>query len=155
MKKIVLFGSHVLIFLIGIAAGIYLLPILSAPESPSESVVTEGLENALFSTHFERDLEDSDFLHWGEGDVFIHADRVVLQGKLAPGPDYRLYFSKTWVETEQDFLRLKGTMVEAGDVKTFDNFMVSLPPGLKPAEFTTVVVWCESFKQFITAAKYQ
>ena len=46
-------------------------------------------------------------------------------------------------------------MVEAGDVKTFNNFMVELPEGLDPAEFNTVVVWCESFSQFISAAQYR
>ncbi|NNJ66306.1 MAG: DM13 domain-containing protein, partial [Xanthomonadales bacterium] len=111
--------------------------------------------SALYTAEFRRGLEDSDFLHWGEGTVYVHDDRVAFEGALAPGPDYRLYFSPQWVETEQDFLRLKSTMVEAGDVKTFENFMVSLPPGLDPGEFNTVVVWCESFRQFITAGQYR
>jgi hypothetical protein len=37
-------------------------------------------------------------------------------------------------------------------VKTFANFIVPLPEGLDPAQFNTVVVWCETF---ITAAKYR
>jgi len=76
-------------------------------------------------------------------------------GKLAPGPDYKLYLSPTFVETESDFNRLKNKMVRVGDVKTFDNFVVNVPPSIAPSKYNSVVVWCESFGQFITAAQYQ
>lgn len=46
-------------------------------------------------------------------------------------------------------------MVQVGDVKTFENFVVEVPAGIKPENFNSVIVWCESFGQFITAAKYQ
>ena len=52
-------------------------------------------------------------------------------------------------------MRLKSRMVRVGDVKTFENFLVAVPPGVDVARFNTVVVWCETFSQFITAAKYQ
>jgi hypothetical protein len=155
MRKLILLMTHLAVLAIGFALGIYLLPVLTAPPPPAESLVTRDASSALYTGEFRRDLEDSDFLHWGEGTVYVHDDRVAFEGALAPGPDYRLYFSPQWVETERDFLRLKSTMVEAGDVKTFENFMVSLPPGLDPGDFNTVVVWCESFRQFITAGQYR
>jgi len=40
-------------------------------------------------------------------------------------------------------------------VKTFENFVVALPAEIDPARFNTVIVWCESFRQFITAARYR
>jgi hypothetical protein len=40
-------------------------------------------------------------------------------------------------------------------VKTFDNFVIELPAGTDPALYNTVIVWCESFGQFITAAQYR
>jgi hypothetical protein len=76
-------------------------------------------------------------------------------GKLAPGPDYKLYLSPEFVETEADFNRLKPTMVRVGDVETFENFVVNIPPGINPLNFNSVIVWCESFGQFITSAKYR
>ena len=82
-------------------------------------------------------------------------DSVSLVGRLAPGPDYKLYFSTEFVDTKADFLRLKPQMVRVGDVKTFDNFLVPLPSGFDSSKFTTVIVWCETFGQFITAAKYR
>lgn len=62
-------------------------------------------------------------------------------GELAPGPDYKLYLSPNYVETESDFNRLKGNMVQVGDVKTFDNFLVAVPPSIDPTKYNTVIVW--------------
>lgn len=85
----------------------------------------------------------------------IGQDAISLMGKLAPGPDYQLYLSPEFVETEADFARLKDQMVRVGPVKTFDNFIVPLPATIDPARYSSVIVWCETFGQFITAARYQ
>jgi hypothetical protein len=158
MKKrtvALLLVTHCAAGVIGFAAGIYALPILIAPPSPSAAEVKAMTSRAMYTGRFRRDLKDSDALHWGEGTVSVGPDFVTLMGKLAPGPDYRLYLSPEFVETEVDFNRLKSTMVRIGDVKTFENFFVAVPPGIDPAEYTSVIVWCESFGQFITSAKYQ
>ena len=76
-------------------------------------------------------------------------------GELAPGPDYKLYLSPAFVETEAEFKRLKPSMVRVADIKTFKNFVVPVPESVNPARFNTVVIWCESFGQFITAAQYR
>jgi hypothetical protein len=46
-------------------------------------------------------------------------------------------------------------MVRLGNVKTFENFVVEVPGGVDPSKYNTVIVWCESFSQFITSAKYR
>lgn len=156
MKKlIVLIGSHLAAVLAGFAAGIYLLPILISPEAPSVSTVRAMASNARFSGKFVRDLQDSDALHWGEGTVFVGRDAISLEGSISPGPDYKLYLSPAFLETEADFLRLKPSMVRVGDIKTFENFVVVVPESIDPGEFTSVIVWCETFGQFISAAKYR
>lgn len=156
MKKLlVLIVTHAFAGMIGFAAGIYLLPILIAPPPPEESEVMAVAADAMFSGEFRRDLKDSDAFHWGEGAVSVSRTAVSLQGKLAPGPDYKLYFSPEFVETEADFMRLKSSMVRVGDVKTFENFVVNLPESVDPAAYNTVIVWCESFAQFITSAQYR
>ena len=33
--------------------------------------------------------------------------------------------------------------------------LVDVPEGVNVADYSTVIVWCESFGEFITAAKYQ
>ncbi|MFY9511607.1 MAG: DM13 domain-containing protein [Rubrivivax sp.] len=154
-KPLLLIASHALVLGLGFALGIYALPILTAPTAASAAEITQQVGPVLWRTEFRRDLKDSDALHWGEGRVLVGARSIGLLGRLAPGPDYKLYLSPAFVETEQDFLRLKAGMLRAGDVKTFENFLVPLPEGVDPARYTSVIVWCESFGQFITAARYR
>jgi hypothetical protein len=40
-------------------------------------------------------------------------------------------------------------------VRTFENFVVPVPASIDVAHYDTVIVWCESFGQFITAARYR
>lgn len=155
MKWIVRIGTHLAAGVIGFAMGIYLLPILIAPESPGEQEVRSAANNSQFTAEFRRDLEDSDALHWGEGTLYVGPDNIALDGRLAPGPDYRLYLSPQFVETEAAFQALKAQMIEVGPVRTFENFMVPVPGSVDPAAYSAAIVWCESFNQFITAAEYQ
>ena len=156
MKKLILLLiTHGFVGAVGFAAGVYFLPILIAPPPPPAAVVEAAVNNADFSGTFKRDLQDSDFAHWGEGDIYVGDEEISLRGTIAPGPDYKLYLSPQFVETEADFNRLKSQMARVGDVKTFENFVVSVPANINPADYKAVVIWCESFSQFITAASYQ
>jgi len=94
-------------------------------------------------------------LHWGEGTLSIGKKFISLDGEVAPGPDYKLYLSPEFVDTEASFNGLKSKMVQVGDVKTFKNFVVSVPESINPDEFNSVILWCESFGEFISAAKYK
>ena len=152
---LLLLATHGIIGFAGFAGGIYTLPILTAPPAPDMAEVRSLSAQATYTAEFRKDLQDSDFLHWGEGLVSIGPEAITLMGTLAPGPDYKLYLSPHFVETEADFNRLKADMVQVGDVRTFENFAVPIPDDLEPSAFNTVIVWCESFGQFITAAKYQ
>jgi hypothetical protein len=156
MKKLLIFSiTHTAALVTGVALGIYLLPILTAPTAPTAAEIQARSGDMQFSGQFRRDLEDSDFLHWGEGNVAVGRRSIALTGRLAPGPDYKLYLSPEFIETEAAFMRLKSRMVLVGDVKTLNNFIVPVPPQVDPANYNTVIVWCESFGQFITAAKYR
>jgi len=155
MRILLLLASHAAALALGFALGIYMLPILTAPQGPSSAEIQKQAAVAMFKGHFRRDLKGSDALHWGEGMVTLSADAISLEGRLAPGPDYKLYLSPEFVETEADFLRLKPQMLRVGDVKTFENFLVPLPAGTDPARYRAVIVWCETFGQFISAAQYR
>ena len=155
MKRFLLLGTHLAALAIGFALGVYALPILIAPPAPTE---TEIAAQAALSQHqgvFRRDLQDSDALHWGEGTVSVGSRSIAFVGALAPGPDYKLYLSPEFIETEADFERLKPSMARVGDVKTFRNFLVAVPQSIDVERYNTVVIWCESFGQFITAGKYK
>jgi hypothetical protein len=155
MKSLLLVASHVAAVAVGFAAGVYLLPILTAPDAPSVDEIASQASRATYTGRFRRDLKDSDLLHWGEGTVSISPQSIALVGRLAPGPDYKLYLSPEFVETEADFKRVKERMVRVGDVKTFENFIVRVPESVDVSRYNTVIVWCEAFGQFITAASYR
>jgi hypothetical protein len=152
---VLLIATHGLVGVAGFGLGIYILPVLTAPAAPGEDDVKAVASQASYTAEFRKDLVDSDLLHWGEGTVSVGPAYISFMGKLAPGPNYKLYLSPEFVETEADFHRLKSTMARVGDVKTFNNFVVEVPPGIDPSNFTSVIVWCESFAQFITSARYR
>ena len=155
LHLVALLATHLGAGAVGFALGIYALPILIAPPAPSAGEVAAMSARSSYSAEFVRELEGSDALHWGEGTVTLGEDYVTFMGALAPGPDYRLYLSPEFVQTESEFERVKPAAVYVGDVKTFDNFIVPMAPGIDLAAYNTVVVWCETFGEFITAAKYR
>ena len=152
---VLLVATHCAVGVLGFGIGIYALPILTAPSAPTEAAIKEVSSDATYTAQFRRDLKDSDALHWGEGTVSVGPEYITFMGRLSPGPDYKLYLSPEFVETEADFNRLKSAMVRVGDVKTFENFVVEVPPDIDPSKFTSVIVWCEAFGEFITSAKYR
>ena len=85
----------------------------------------------------------------------IGRNHVALEGAVSPGPDYKLYLSPVYLETEAEFLAQKSTMAVVGDVKTFDNFVVPMPVSVDPDAYKAIIIWCEAFDQFITAAAYR
>ena len=66
-----------------------------------------------------------------------------------------VYLTNGFVEHEDEFEPIKEDAQLIGLVKTFGGFLLSVPAGVDITQFDTVVVWCESFGEFITAAKYR
>lgn len=156
MKVLLLSLSYLVVFGFGFGLGVYLLPILSAPPAPSVAQVQQAAaQERLYGAAFRRDVKGSDPFHWGDGQVTLTRTAVTFNGRIAPGPAYKLYLVPGFVENEEQFLRLKERSLAVGDVKTFDTFILPLPPGARLENYDTVVVWCEAFSRFITSAKYR
>ncbi|WP_147125766.1 DM13 domain-containing protein [Shimia ponticola] len=156
MKRIVVgIVSHGAALAIGFGLGIYLLPILTAPPSPDAATLEAMATDAIFETEFQEDLRGQDFLHWGNGTVRITPTQVIHTGELAPGPDYMLYLVPEFVAHEDEFGPLKAQSRAIGSIKTFNGFALDLPDDVDLTAYNTVLVWCEAFGEFITAAQYQ
>ncbi|WP_299472203.1 DM13 domain-containing protein [uncultured Roseibium sp.] len=155
LRLILLLVSHGAVLAVGFALGVYFLPILTEPQGPDEAVLAEAAAGAQYEASLTRDLAGSDFLHWGEGTFSISPQRIVHKGELSPGPDYKLYLVKEFVEDEAGFEAVKESAVQLGDIKTFDGFIVDVPETVSIDDYNTVLVWCEAFGEFITAAKYR
>ena len=157
MKTLLLAFTHLSALAVGFALGIYFLPVLFAAPPPTAaqlSAVTAGA-GQRFEGQLRRDLKGSDALHWGEGSITVTATAVAHEGKLAPGPDYKLYLAPDFVEDETAFLRIKSASLRVGEIKSYDGFIVNLPPGTDITRYKAVVIWCERFGEFISATTYR
>lgn len=155
MNKLKLSLSGIVIFILGFMAGIYTLPIMIAPEPLSMLELATASQNARYKVMISDDLDGSDFLHNGTGEFYLSPSKIVFKGSLTPGPDYQLYLSKQFVENEEQFKQHQNSMINIAAVKRFDGFIKQVPDQLDIDEYTTIVIWCEAFEEFITAAKYK
>lgn len=156
MRRILLsVVTHGVAVALGFGLGVYFLPILTAPKSPDAAILQQSAQDAVFTATLTRDLRGSDFLHWGEGTLSLSPERIVHEGRLSPGPDYKLYLVPEFVAHEDEFLPLKSTARLVGDVDMFDGFVLDLPEDVDLGDYTTVLVWCEAFSEFITAVQYR
>lgn len=156
MKRF-LFGTitHTVAVGIGFALGVYLLPILTAPPSPDAATLEAMSQNAVYTAELAQDLPGHDFLHWGKGTISITETQIVHEGELAPGPDYMVYLVTEFVDHEDAFLPLKDQSLRIGPVKTFEGFALDMPSDVNLENYTTVLIWCEAFSEFIAAAQYR
>lgn len=155
MRRLLLLLSHILFFVSGVAAGIYILPLMIAEKPPLATAVLDVERAGAMRGEFRSNLKGSDLLHWGEGEVFVTPTAIAHRGRLAPGPDYKLYLAPDFVEDEASFLAIKEKSLRIADVRGFSGFLLPVPAGVDVNQFTTVVIWCEGFGQFISAAKYR
>jgi len=135
--------------------GLYFLPILTAGPGLDQAAVQAPATSAERRGRFVRDLPGSDALHWDDGTIMVNANKIWLDGTISPGPDYRLYLALEFVDDGAGFLAIKAESRQIGAVKTFENFGLDLPPAIDLGEYDAVVIWCEAFKQFITAAQLE
>ena len=147
--------SHLAIGFAGFLLGIYTLPLITAEEKPSQELSDIIKNDAIYKAIFVKDLKGSDFLHWGDGKILISKEKILFQGNLSPGPDYKLYLTKTFVTDEEDFLKAKNSALKIGAINSFNGFILKLPKDLNLERYNSVVIWCESFSEFITAAQYR
>lgn len=152
-RHIILFGAAKFGagLLVGFALGVYFLPILTAEDGLDSKALAQLEASAERRGTFTRDLAGSDAFHWGEGVVHVSRQRVWLDGRIAPSPDYRLYL--TFVEDEAAFLAIKAQSLDIGPVKAFTNFDLAVPPDVEVGDFPALLIWCEAFGEFITAAR--
>ncbi len=127
--------------------------VISQTESQSELVLIK-------SGNFDPNATGSDTFHRGWGSVKL----VKFEGKhkiifgedfrVINGPDYKLYLLKEQnIQTEDEFNKNKADAYRIADIKQFKGFQTfEVPQDINPDEIESVVIWCESFSQFISSA---
>ena len=82
-------------------------------------------------------------------------DRIWFDGTIAPGADYRLYLTPKYVETGPGFPTIYAQPLQIGPIKAYENFSLDFPDGVNVTNCRAVLIRCEVFGQFITAAELQ
>ncbi|MBC6445117.1 MAG: DM13 domain-containing protein [Alphaproteobacteria bacterium GM202ARS2] len=95
-----------------------------------------------------------DPVHWGEGNVSVYEDKVVMHDdfEVGPGPKYHVYLSKadeiggsSDVEDNEFY--------DLGQLRAFKGGQsYSVPSGVRIADYQHVVIWCEAFGVLISPA---
>lgn len=148
-------ATHLLALGMGVAAGIYLLPILIEPPAAEASAIERLADQARFHATMDPDIDGSDWLHWGEGTVHFTEQAIAIDGRLSPGPDYALYLVDGAVSTAEQFTSRSAARVRIGRVAGFGPQIIPLDASVRLDDYQTMVIWCEAFEQFITAARYR
>ena len=156
MKRIILLAAtHLAALGAGFGLGVYLLPIIIEEDAPDAVVLEQAKKDASYSVALTRELRGSDALHWGEGEMSIAPRQISHRGELAPGPNYKLYLTKQFVEHEDEFEPIKSQAALVGDIRSFDGFLLEVPSSIDIEDYNTAVIWCERFGEFITAVQYR
>jgi hypothetical protein len=154
-RPLILICTHLAMLAAGFGAGIYTLPILTAGPGISAAEAGAAARAARYRGQFMRDLRGSDALHWADGALAVTDDALVFDGRIAPGPDYRVYLVPEFVDSGDAFLALKSRARQVGALRTFGASRTPLAPDVDVDAYTTVVIWCERFSRFIGAAQYR
>lgn len=143
----------------GFLLGVYALPIIVEWRHgvQERAQAPEATERDPAGS-FDRNSPGSDPLHWGEGRVRVSEDTLVFEDdvRLSPGPDYRVYLSKSFVQTREEFLEVKAGAIEIASLEVFSGpLSFPIPPEVDPDVYDNVVVWCEAFAMYIASARLE
>ena len=156
MKLTLLSLSHAAALAIGTGLGIYWLLILTKPHALDLMAVEANQAGVpAHTTRFDLDREGSVYSHWSKGDVRVYERTITFKGELASRPDYRLYLAPRYVENEAEFLAIKAQSLQVGPVQTFNGFAFNDVSALRDPALHTLVIWCETFGEFITSARFR
>ena len=142
-------GGLVVGFALGIGVFPYLFPPPPVNEAPPDSIASPAVATATF-IH----ADPADPIHYGKGTATLYTDLVRLEPdfEVGPGPKFHVYLvplSEVTPDTEVE----RTMFVDLGRLKSFvgsQNY--AIPQGIDPADFGSVVIWCEQFNVLISPA---
>jgi len=140
-----------------------LRPQPEAEPQPQARRETNSEVSVLKEGTFDPDAEDSDSIHRGWGGVkvvnFRGKNKVVFgeDFRVTRGPDYFLYLvGERNVETERQFRSIKDASYNISEIKQYSGEQTfDIPDNIDIDDIQGVVIWCESFSQFISYANVE
>ena len=108
---------------IGFGLGVYFLPIFTTEKGPDIASIAALSLRRCFAAFLSGICR-------GQLDCFevimLNADRISLDGKVAPRPDYRLYLTPKYVETGCGIQTITAQSLQIGPIKAFESLFHSI-----------------------------
>jgi hypothetical protein len=137
----------------GIALGFFLFPFVFPPPPASETLLESDRATLIANGTFIH-ANPSDPIHWGRGTVSVYRQAVFLESdfEVGPGPAYHVYLvPKANIRADRDFTGVN--YIDLGRLRSFKGSQrYQMPEGVSPADYASVIVWCERFRVLITPA---
>lgn len=139
----------------GFALGIFVYPyIFLADIVATERVESRETRQALAKGTFIH-ANPSDPIHFGKGHVTVYDRLLHLEPdfEVGPGPKFHVYLVPERGITPSTAVA-KTMYVDLGRLKAFKGSQnYPIPPGVDPAKYGSVVIWCEHFGVLISPAE--
>lgn len=142
----------------GFATGIFVYPYWFLNDVANETLASNVERTQLAAGEFVH-VNPSDPVHWGMGVVSVYREGgdhaiVHLQDdfEVGPGPRFHVYLvDRAMVQSGGDFAASR--KVDLGRLRAFKGSQIySVPAGVDPLAFKSVVVWCKEFGVLISPA---
>ena len=138
----------------GFAVGVFVYPYIFLADIVAAETAPDANTNRPLASGMFIHADPSDPVHYGKGSVTVYADTVHLGAdfEVGPGPKYHVYLVPRAKGASS--AEVKGAkFIDLGRLRAFkgsQNF--AIPAAVNPAEFNSVVIWCEAFGVLISPA---
>jgi hypothetical protein len=137
----------------GVALGFFFFPYVFPPPAASEQL-SEGERTRLVASGMFIHVNPSDPVHYGKGKVSVYERTLFIESdfEVGPGPAFHVYLvPKASIRSSSD---LKDAMfVDLGGLRAFKGSQrYSIPAGVDPRQYQSVIIWCERFGVLISPA---
>ncbi|MDX1485246.1 MAG: DM13 domain-containing protein [Alphaproteobacteria bacterium] len=143
---------------IGFAAGIFVYPFWFLTDVANETLAENPERVEIAAGEFIH-ANPSDPVHWGKGRVSVYREgesrnavHLHADFEVGPGPRFHVYLvDRGKVTNSGDFKAAQ--KVDLGRLRAFKGSQIyPTPPGVEPADYKSVVVWCKEFGVLISPA---
>jgi hypothetical protein len=139
----------------GFALGIFVYPYLFLADIVATETLDQQSAGARLGQGRFIHANPSDPIHYGKGSVSVYRQLLRLESdfEVGPGPKFHVYLvPEANVTPSTPVAQTK--FVDLGRLKAFKGSQnYAVPPGVNPADYPHVVIWCEQFGVLISPAR--
>lgn len=142
---------------VGFLAAIFVYPFIFLADIVASETVAGAADKQVVANGRFIHADPDDSIHHGKGRLTLYEDTLFIgpDFEVGPGPKYHVYLVPL-EEVTPDTDVEKTAFVDLGRLRAFKGSQVfPLPAGLKPADYGTVVIWCEQFGVLISPARLE